>query len=114
MAKAQIVDLTQLPCVACPCGTARRAFDDRPELPGTVHLTEISKEAKEHYHTEHTEVYVVLECDDDAAIELDGQRHPVRPLTSILIPPMVRHRAVGQMKVLIVCTPNFDPNDEHL
>ena len=110
----QLVDLTKIPAVACPCGSARRAFADRAEVPGTVHLTEISQDAATHYHREHTEVYVILECSDQAAIELDGQSHPVKPLTSVLIPPGVRHRAVGEMRVLIFCTPNFDPADEHL
>ncbi|WP_146524880.1 cupin domain-containing protein [Novipirellula artificiosorum] len=109
---AQWVQLTDLPPVVCPCGLARRAFADRDEFPGTVHLTEISSDAREHYHTTHTEIYVVLECEEHAAIELDGTLHPVRPLSSVLIPPKVRHRAVGQMKVLIVCSPNFDPADE--
>ena len=111
--KPEIVDLTQLPAVACPCGTARRAFADREEFPGTVHLTDISQDAQVHYHRHHTEVYVILECSADAAIELDGQQHAVRPQMSILIPPGVRHRAIGRMRVLIICTPNFDPTDEH-
>jgi len=92
---------------------ARRAFADRDEFPGTVHLTQISRDAREHYHQDHTEVYVILECDEGASIELDGQPHPVRPQTAVLIPPGVRHRACGQMTVLILCTPNFDPADEH-
>jgi heat shock protein HspQ len=29
-----------------------------------------------------------------------------------VIPPMVRHRALGEMKVLIVVLPEFDPHDE--
>ncbi|MFK8111987.1 MAG: cupin domain-containing protein [Rubripirellula sp.] len=110
---AAVVDLSSLPPVPCPCGTARRAFADREEFPGTVHLTHISKDARQHYHLEHTEVYVILECGEDAVIELDGQSHPVRPHTSILIPPGVRHRACGEMTVLIMSTPNFDPADEH-
>ncbi len=110
---AEVVDLTSLPGVACPCGIARRAFADRDEVPGTVHLTQITADAATHYHKNHTEVYVVLECDSDAAIELDGCRHPVRPKTCVLIPPGVRHRACGEMTVLILCTPNFDPTDEH-
>ena len=108
-----VVDLTALPGVPCPCGTARRAFADETRFPGTLHLTDISADASVHYHREHTETYVVLECDGDAAIELDGELVPVRPLTSILIPPGVRHRAVGKMRVLIVCVPDFDPADEH-
>ena len=113
LASPSLVNLNELPAVACPCGTARRAYADRSEFPGTVHLTEISQDAQTHYHADHTEVYVILECQEDAAIELDGQLHPVKPMTSILIPPGVRHRAIGNMKVLIVSTPNFDPRDEH-
>ncbi|MCO8122847.1 cupin domain-containing protein [Stieleria sp. TO1_6] len=109
----RVVDLTALPGVRCPCGIARRAFADHPAFPGTVHLTQIDRSAKTHYHKTHTEVYVVLECDQDAAIELDGVLHPLRPKTSVLIPPGTRHRAVGQMQVLIVCQPEFDPADEH-
>ena len=112
-AKPTVVDLTALPGVTCPCGVARRAFADRDEFPGTVHLTEISTDAREHYHKEHTEIYVILACQPNAAIVLDGKETPVAPQNAILIPPGVRHRAVGQMTVLILCTPNFDPTDEH-
>jgi len=108
-----VVDLTSLPPTRCPCGVARRAFADRSEFPGTVHLTEITRDAQEHYHTAHSEVYVILDCAEDAAIELDGVRTAVKPRTAVLIPPGVRHRACGEMTVLILCTPNFDPADEH-
>tara|TARA_R110002049_G_scaffold50370_2_gene142950 strand:+ start:1885 stop:2283 length:399 start_codon:yes stop_codon:yes gene_type:complete len=111
--RAEVVQLEQLPPQACPCGIARRAFADRDEIPGTIHLTEITRDAVVHYHKEHTEVYVILECEKDASMTLDGRRIAVHPHTSILIPPGVRHCAHGEMKVLIYCTPNFDPNDEH-
>jgi hypothetical protein len=107
-----ITQLENLAAVECPCGTARRAFADRPELPATVHLTEITRDARTHYHRSQTEVYVILRCQSDAAIELDGVLHPVSPLSAILIPPGVRHRGVGEMSVLIYCTPKFDPADE--
>ncbi len=112
-APAELVDLPSLPGVECPCGVARRAFAQRDDFPGTVHLTRIEQDARTHYHREHTEVYVILQCGDDAAMELDGELHPVRPKLSILIPPGVRHRAVGEMEVLILCLPKFDPADEH-
>jgi mannose-6-phosphate isomerase-like protein (cupin superfamily) len=108
-----VLDLSELPGVPCPCGIARRGFADRPDFPGTIHLTQIDRSAKTHYHTEHTEVYVVLECEEDAAIELDGRLHPIHAKSSILIPPGTRHRAIGKMEVLIVCLPKFDPTDEH-
>ena len=111
--RPEMVDLDALPPVDCPCGTARRAFADRDDFPGTVHLTQIQQDARVHYHQRQTEVYVILECGADAAIELDGVRHAVKPRTSILIPPGVRHRACGEMTVLILCTPKFDSADEY-
>ena len=49
---------------------------------------------------------------DVARMELDGQLIPVARHQAIVIPPGVRHRAVGTMKVLIVVNPEFDPADE--
>jgi mannose-6-phosphate isomerase-like protein (cupin superfamily) len=82
------------------------------EFPGTVHVTDISADAVTHYHKTLTETYYFLECNDGAAMELNGERINVQPGRCIVIPPGVRHRAVGQMKVLIIALPNFDPNDE--
>ncbi len=113
IAKPTIVDLKSIPPVDCSCGVARRALSDQDEFPGTVHLTCIRRDAAEHYHRNQTEVYVVLECSAGSTMELDGQSYPVAPMTAILIPPGVRHRAVGEMTVLIVCTPNFDSADEY-
>lgn len=110
---AELIDLTALPGVPCPCGIARRALADRADFPGTLHLTSISSDAQTHYHREHTEVYVVLSCEADAQMELDGQLHALRPKMTVVIPPNVRHRASGTMEVLIISLPNFDPADEH-
>jgi quercetin dioxygenase-like cupin family protein len=112
--KPIIVDYTEIPGVPCPCGTARRGFADVPEVPVTIHVTEISAEAKIHYHKRLTETYYFLECGAGAAMELDGETAPVKPGMAILVPPGVRHRAVGRMKVLIVVFPKFDPADEWL
>jgi len=110
----RIVDIGELPPVECPCGTARRAFADVGDFPGTIHRTEISTDAKPHYHRRLTETYYVLECDADAKMQLDGELVPIRKGTCILIPPGVVHRAVGRMTVLIVVLPKFDPTDEVL
>jgi mannose-6-phosphate isomerase-like protein (cupin superfamily) len=85
-----------------------------PEFPGTLHVTEISENAKKHYHKKLTETYYFLECGPDAKMELDDQIIDVQPGTAIVIPPGVRHRALGRMKVLIVVLPEFDPHDEWL
>ena len=108
----EIVDFDELPPVACPCGQARRAFLDVPDFPGAIHRTEITAQAKTHYHHRLTETYYILQCAADARMALDGELIPVKPGTCILIRPGVRHRAVGRMTVLIVVFPKFDPDDE--
>ncbi len=114
MSAVRIIDFSALPGVPCPCGTARRAFADTDEFPGTLHVTEISTDARTHYHKRLTETYYFLECNPGAEMELDGRRTPVKPGMAILIPPGVKHRAVGRMKVLIIVFPKFDPADEWL
>ena len=108
----KFADFSAIPPVPCPCGEARRAFNGVPEFPGTIHITEISEDAKRHYHKTLTETYVFLECQPDAMMELDGEVIPVKSHQSIVIPPLVKHRAIGKMKVLIVVLPEFDPADE--
>lgn len=110
----QVVDLARLPGVPCPCGTARRAFGDVADLPITVHLTEIKADAAPHYHRRSTETYYILECGPDAQMQLDEDIIALAPGRCVLIPPGVRHRAIGAMKVLIIVSPKFDPDDEYL
>jgi mannose-6-phosphate isomerase-like protein (cupin superfamily) len=107
-----LADFDAIAPVPCPCGYSRRAFADVPGSPVTMHRVDISVDAKVHFHKRLTEVYYVLDCAADAALELNGERVPVRPGLAVLIPPYTRHRAVGQMRVLVVSHPQFDPNDE--
>ena len=110
----RIVDLAALPAVKCPCGRAQRAFADEAGYPSTLHRTEITTEAKPHYHRRLTELYYILACQPGAAMELDGEQVPVHPGMAVLIPPGVVHRAVGSMTILNFVTPKFDPADEFL
>lgn len=110
----RVIDFDQIPGVSCPCGTARRALADVGDFPGTIHRTEITVDAKLHYHRRLTETYYVLRCNADAKMQLDDELVPLRTGTCIYIPPGVRHRAVGEMTVLIVCLPKFDADDEVL
>ena len=109
-----VADFEQIAGVPCPCGTARRAFQDVPEFPATVHVTSITTDAKLHYHKRLTETYYFLECQPGASMQLDGDIVPVKPGICIMIPPGVRHLAIGEMKVLIIALPKFDPTDEWL
>jgi mannose-6-phosphate isomerase-like protein (cupin superfamily) len=63
-----------------------------------------------HYHKTLTEIYLIL--DGEGHLELDGELVSVKPMTSILIKPGCRHRAVGQLRIINVCVPAFDPDDE--
>lgn len=108
----EVVDFEQLPSVPCPCGTSRRAFAAAADFPLTVHRTEISEEARCHYHRTLTECYYILACGENAAIELDGNRVPLRPGLCVLIRPGVRHRALGRMSVLNIVSPKFTADDE--
>jgi mannose-6-phosphate isomerase-like protein (cupin superfamily) len=106
------VNFAEIAAVDCPCGSARRAFGDVPDFPGTVHVTEISADAVVHYHRRLTETYYFLECAPDAQMQLNDDLVAVKPGMCVMIRPGTRHRAVGKMKVLIVCLPKFDAADE--
>jgi len=108
----EVADFRELPGVPCPCGTARRAFADVLDFPGTIHVTEIAADARLHYHRRLTETYYFLECEPGAQMQLDEQRIDVAPGKCVMIRPGTRHRAIGRMKVLIVVLPKFDPKDE--
>jgi mannose-6-phosphate isomerase-like protein (cupin superfamily) len=106
----ELAQLETLDPVRCPCGWSRRAFASPDNTLSTIHLVEIKEDARTHYHKALTETYVILE--GEGWMELDGERIPVKPLTTIKIRPGCRHRAIGQLKVLNFVIPAFDPEDE--
>jgi mannose-6-phosphate isomerase-like protein (cupin superfamily) len=110
----KIVDFESVPGVPCPCGSAKRAFSELDDYPATIHVTQISEDALTHYHKTLTETYYILECGQDAVMQLDDQLIPLRQGMCIMIPPGVRHRAIGKMKILNIVIPKFDPADEFL
>jgi quercetin dioxygenase-like cupin family protein len=107
-----VPSLAALTPVRCPCGFARRAFADVEGAPASMHRVEIQADSRTHYHREHTEIYYILDCAEGAALELNGEAVPVSAGAAVLIPPGVRHRAVGRMTLLNVVVPPFDPADE--
>jgi mannose-6-phosphate isomerase-like protein (cupin superfamily) len=106
----QITRPAELPAVECPCGESRRAFLDEADGVASLHIVDISNDARAHYHKQLTEIYYILEGEGE--MELDGERHAVRPGDAILIKPGCRHRAIGRLRVLNVPVPAFDPEDE--
>ena len=106
----KIAQLDEIPPIDCPCGKSRRAFASKDNPVATLHMVDITADARIHYHKKLTEIYLVLE--GTGHMELDGKLIPVKPLTAILIPPGCRHRAVGKLKVVNMPVPAFDPADE--
>lgn len=110
MSRFLLAQLDEIDPARCPCGITRRAFAQSDNSVASVHRVDIQKDAQTHYHKKMTEIYIVLE--GEGSIELDGQLFPVKPMTSILIKPGCRHRAIGNLKIINVAIPAFDPADE--
>ena len=110
MARYMIADLEKIEPVPCPCGHARRAFNDPSNNVATLHVVDIKKNSEVHYHKKMTEIYLILE--GEGFMELDGEKIPVKPMTSVLIKPGCRHRAIGNLRIANIPIPAFDPADE--
>jgi mannose-6-phosphate isomerase-like protein (cupin superfamily) len=110
MTRYRIAQLDAMDPVACPCGFTRRAFVSTDNPVATLHLVDIAADSRSHYHKKLTEIYLVLE--GEGHMELDGETVPVRPMTAILIQPGCRHRAVGDLRIVNIPIPAFDPDDE--
>jgi len=110
MTNYMIAQLDDIEAQECPCGATRRAFITPDNDAASMHLLDVSKAARVHYHEEITEIYLIL--DGEGHLELDGEKVPVEPFTAVMIKPGCRHRAVGEMRVAIVAMPPFDPADE--
>lgn len=105
-----IAHLDEIDPVKCPCGFSKRAFATPDNPVATIHLVDIQEDARTHYHKKLTEIYLVLK--GKGFMELDGELHPVKPMSTILIKPGCRHRAIGKLVIINVPVPAFDPEDE--
>jgi len=105
-----IADLEAIEPQPCPCGLSRRAFVRDDNQTATLHVVDIKEDSETHYHKKLTEIYYFLE--GEGYMELDGERIPVKPHTSIFIKPGCRHRAVGNLKTIVIPMPGHDPEDE--
>jgi len=110
MASYLICQLDELRTQRCPCGLARRAFVQSADGVASLHLVDIQKDSRAHYHKKMTEIYLVL--DGEGQMELDGQLFPVQPMTAIYIRPGCRNRAIGKLRIINIPIPSFDEADE--
>jgi len=109
----EFATLAEIPAVPCPCGKSRRAFRRDDNRICSVHVVEISQDARAHYHKAQTETYYFLE--GEGHMEFDGKLYAVKPGMALMIRPGTRHRAVvgkTPMKILNIVVPPFDADDE--
>ena len=98
--------------VACPCGSSRRVLTAADTPTASLHLVDIKKDSEVHYHKSHWELYYILR--GQGTMTLDGDVVPIRAGHAIGIPPGVRHRARGDLQLINVVVPAFDPEDEYV
>src|SRR5258706_8630892 len=108
MPNYMLADLAAIDPTRCPCGWARRPFASPDNSTATLHLVDI--DSRVHYHKKMTEIYLVLE--GEGFLELDDERIAVKPMTAVLIKPGCRHRAIGNLRIINIPVPAFDPADE--
>ena len=85
---------------------------DDPDGVATFHVVRIAADSQVHYHKKLTEIYYVLA--GEGHMELDGERLAIGVGQVVQIKPGCRHRAVGDLTVIVVSIPAFDAADEWL
>ena len=96
--------------VPCPCGQSARAITGNDNDLASIHVVTISRDSKLHYHKRLTEFYYVL--DGEGQMQLNDDLIKLEPHTLVMIKPMTRHVARGNLKILNIVVPPFNEEDE--
>src|ERR1043166_93748 len=92
------------------CGQIRTLSDEQDGAAAEVHHLEIT-DARLHYHERTDEVYYVLS--GKGRMSLDGKEIELSEGVVVYVPRGVKHRAWGDLKVLVVCIPRGVLHDVH-
>jgi mannose-6-phosphate isomerase-like protein (cupin superfamily) len=103
-------DPSEVPPWAETCGQIRCLIEARDGAAGEVHHVEI-RDAKLHYHERTDEFYYVIA--GRGTMALDGEEIELHPGVVVYVPRGVRHKAKGDLTVLIVCVPRGVLDDVH-
>src|SRR5881396_1037000 len=82
------------------CGQIRPLIEAADGAAAEVHHVEIDQ-AKLHYHKQTDEVYYII--DGRGTMTLDGEEIELHRGVVVYVPRGVRHKAVGNLTVLVVC-----------
>ena len=84
------------------CGQIRPLIGEKDGAAAEVHHLEIT-DAKLHYHERTDELYYII--DGSGRMRLDDEEIELRSGVVVYVPRGVKHKAWGQLKVLVVCMP---------
>lgn len=103
-------DPADVPAWAETCGQIRCLIEQKDGAAAEVHHVQI-RDAKLHYHERTDEIYHVIA--GTGTMTLDGDEVPLHPGVVVYVPRGVRHKAVGDLTVLVVCIPPGVLSDIH-
>jgi len=92
------------------CGQIRPLIEEKDGAAAEVHHLEITH-AKLHYHKQTDEIYYII--DGSGRMRLDNDEIELRPGAVVYVPRGIKHKAWGNLKVLVVCIPRGVLNDVH-
>jgi mannose-6-phosphate isomerase-like protein (cupin superfamily) len=92
------------------CGEIRCLIEEKDGAAAEIHHVHIH-DAKLHYHERTDEFYYVLA--GQGTMTLDGEEIELHPGVVVSVPRGVRHKARGDVTVLVVCVPAGVLGDIH-
>jgi mannose-6-phosphate isomerase-like protein (cupin superfamily) len=92
------------------CGQIRCLIEEKDGAAAEVHHVEIH-DARLHYHERTDEVYYVIS--GRGTMTLDDEEVELHQGVVVYVPRGVRHRARGELTVLVVCVPPGVLGDVH-
>jgi mannose-6-phosphate isomerase-like protein (cupin superfamily) len=92
------------------CGEIHCMIEEKDGAAAEVHHVRIH-DAKLHFHARTDEIYYVV--NGHGTMRLDDEEVQLRPGVVVYVPRGVRHKAQGDLTVLVVCVPPGVLNDIH-
>jgi len=92
------------------CGQIRQLLEEKEGGAAEVHHLQITDD-KLHYHQRTDEIYYVL--DGQGRMRLDDEEIELHKDVVVYVPRGVKHKAWGNLTVLVVCLPRGVLNDVH-
>jgi mannose-6-phosphate isomerase-like protein (cupin superfamily) len=92
------------------CGQIRPLLEEKDGAAAEVHHLHIT-DAKLHYHQRTDEIYYVL--DGQGQMRLDDKEIELHKGVVVYVPRGMKHKAWGNLTVLVVCVPRGVLSDVH-